>query len=123
MGEEFRSVVALIVGAIVLVVCYIKLFLKGRSFNQRFVERAKAQGSFTTATLIDHKCRLGNDESGSSYFQNDRMKCTYEYKVNGTSYKKKMTFQSPFSFQVSRCFSEIREHESYFLLSVFLHLL
>lgn len=94
MGEEIRSNVALIVGAIVLVVCYIKLFLKGRSFNQRFVERAKAQGSFTTATLIEHKCRLGNDESGSSYFQNDRMKCTYEYKVNGTSYKKKMTFQS-----------------------------
>ena len=53
MGEEIRSNVALIVGAIVLVVCYIKLFLKGRSFNQRFVERAKAQGSFTTATLIE----------------------------------------------------------------------
>ena len=89
MGEEIRSNVALIVGAIVLVVCYIKLFLKGRSFNQRFVERAKAQGSFTTATLIEHKCRLGNDESGSSYFQNDRMKCTYEYKVMGRLIKRK----------------------------------
>ena len=95
MSEEIRSTIALIAGAIVFVVCYIKLFLKGKSLRQRFIERAKEQGSFTTATLIDHKRRLGNDESGNSYFQNDRLKCTYEYKVNGITYKKKLTFQSP----------------------------
>mgnify|MGYP004675663621 FL=1 len=95
MNEEIRSTIALIAGAIVFVVCYIKLFLKGKSSRQRFIERAKEQGSFVTATLIDHKRRLGNDESGNSYFQNDRMKCTYEYKVNGITYKKKLTCQSP----------------------------
>lgn len=95
MGEEVRSAVALIAGAVVLVVCYIKLFLKGRSFNQKFVEKAKAQGNYTTATLIDNKLRLGNDESGNANFKNDRMKCTYEYTVHGVSYKKKITFQSP----------------------------
>ncbi|WP_440526303.1 hypothetical protein, partial [Simiaoa sp.] len=36
-----------------------------------------------------------HDESGNANFKNDRMKCTYEYKVNGISYKKKITFQSP----------------------------
>ena len=69
MNEEIRSTIALIAGAIVFVVCYIKLFLKGKSSRQRFIERAKEQGSFVTATLIDHKRRLGNDESGNSYFQ------------------------------------------------------
>lgn len=95
MSEEVRSAIALMAGAIVLVLCYVKLFLKGRSFNQKFVEKAKAQGHFATATLIDNKLRLGNDESGNANFKNDRMKCTYEYKVNGVSYKKKITFQSP----------------------------
>lgn len=95
MSEEIRSGIALIAGAIVLVLCFIKLFLRGRSTNQKFIEKAKAQGNFTTATLIDNKLRLGNDESGNANFKNDRMKCTYEYKINGISYKKKITFQSP----------------------------
>ena len=95
MSEEIRSTIALIVGAIVLVLCYVKLFLKGSSLNQNYIERAKAHGWFTTATLIDSKLRLGNDESGNAYFKNDRMKCTYEYRVNGIPYKKKIEFQSP----------------------------
>lgn len=95
MSEEIRSAVALITAAIVLIVCYIKLFLRGHSTNQKFVEKAKAQGNFTTATLINNRLRLGNDESGNANFKNDRMKCTYEYKINGISYKKKITFQSP----------------------------
>lgn len=65
MSEEIRSAIALIAGALVLVVCYIKIFLKGRSFNQKFMEKAKKQGCYTTATLIDNKLRLGNDESGN----------------------------------------------------------
>lgn len=69
MSEEIRSAIALTAGAIVLILCYVKLFLKGRSFNQKFVEKAKAQGNFTTATLIDNKLRLGNDESGNANFK------------------------------------------------------
>lgn len=95
MREEIRSAIALTASVIVLVVCYIKLFLRGRSTNQKFIEKAKAQGNFTTATLVDNKLRSGNDESGNASFKNDRMKCTYEYKMNGISYKKKITFQSP----------------------------
>ena len=41
MSEEIRSAIALIAGALVLAVCYIKIFLKGRSFNQKFMEKAK----------------------------------------------------------------------------------
>lgn len=95
MSEEIRTTIALIVGAIVLVICYIKLFIKGRSHNQKFIENAKEKGNYTTGKLIDNKLRLGNDESGNANFKNDRMKCTYEYIVNGVSYKKKITFQSP----------------------------
>lgn len=95
MSEEIRSTIALIAGAIVFVACYVKIFLKESSFNQNFVEKSKAQGCFTTATLADNKIRLGNDESGNAYFKNDRMKCIYEYRVNGVSYKKKIVFQSP----------------------------
>lgn len=95
MNEEMRTIIALIAGAIVLVISYIKLFLKGRSYNQKFIDRAKAKGNYTTATLVDNKLKLGNDDSGNANFKNDRMKCTYEYIVNGTTYKKKLTFQSP----------------------------
>ena len=41
MSEEIRSAIALIAGALVLVVCYIKIFLKGRSFNQKFMENVE----------------------------------------------------------------------------------
>ena len=95
MSEELRLAIALICGLIILSIGYIKLFLKGRSRKQRFIENAKAKGNYTTGKLIDSKLRLGNDESRNESFRYDRMKVTYEYFVNGVSYKKKMVFQSP----------------------------
>ena len=97
MHEELRTTIALIGGAIVFAVCLHRFFrgLKGHSAKDRWIEKATANGTYTTATLIRNKLILGNDESGNSYYKNDRMKCTYEYVVDGVSYKKKLTFQSP----------------------------
>lgn len=95
MSEEIRGAIALVAGAIVLVLCYVKLFLRGRSFKQKFIEKAKAKGYFTKAALIDNKIRYGVSDSDNENFKNESMKCTYEYWVNGVSYKKKLTFHSP----------------------------
>lgn len=95
MNETIRALIALLAGTVVLIVCYINVILKGKSHKQKLIEKAKATGNYTTATLIKNELLLGNDESGNANFKNDRMKCVYEYKVNGISYKKKITFQSP----------------------------
>lgn len=94
MSEEKRTVVALIAGAVVFVICYIKLFLKGHSRKQKFIEKAEAKGHYKTATLIDSISICGNPEAKSSYCKYDRMECIYGYKVNGVSYRKKLTFRS-----------------------------
>lgn len=47
------------------------------------------------SNLCWYKRVIGNDESGNSYFKNDRYKIKYSYQVNGKTYYKKITFQSP----------------------------
>lgn len=94
MSENLKMIIAVVAGIIVFVICCIKLF-KGKTSKEKFIINAKEKGNYTTATLVDNKLRLGNDESGNASFKYDRMKCTYEYQVNGISYKKRITFQSP----------------------------
>lgn len=97
MSENLKAVIAVGAGTIVLIICYIRLIFKGRSksYKERFIERAKAEGNVAEATLVDTKLRLGNDESNNSYYKNDLMKATYQYTVRGKTYKKKLKFQSP----------------------------
>ena len=59
-----------------------------------FIKKAEAKGHYKTATLIDSIRICGNPEAKSSYNRYDRMKCIYEYRVNGVSYKKKLIFRS-----------------------------
>ena len=94
MSEEKRMAISLIAGAIVFVLCFIKVFLKGRSRKQKLIDKAAAKGHYQTATLIDAISICGNPDANSSYYRHDRMKCIYEYKVNGVSYKKKLKFRS-----------------------------
>lgn len=94
MSEEKRMVISLAAGAIVFVMSFIKVFLMGRSRKQKFIDKAQAKGHYQTATLIDSVSVCGNPDANSSYYRHDRMKCIYEYKVNGVSYKKKLTFRS-----------------------------
>lgn len=94
MGEETKEVIAVIAGVVVLLVGYIKLFFPERSHKYKFIKKAEAKGHYKTATLIDSIRICGNLEAKSSYSRYDRMKCIYEYRVNGVSYKKKLIFRS-----------------------------
>lgn len=88
MSEEAKEVIAVIAGVVVLLVGYIKLFFPERSHKYKFIKKAEAKGHYKTATLIDSIRICGNLEAKSSYSRYNRMKCIYEYKVNGVSYKK-----------------------------------
>ena len=93
MSEDLKMIIAVVIGTIVLAIGYIRMCFKGKTSKEKFIETARKKGNYTTATLIDNKLRFGNDENPS--FKYERMKCTYEYQVNGISYKKRITFQSP----------------------------
>lgn len=94
MSGEAKEVIAVIAGAAVLIAGYIKLFFPERSHKYKFIKKAEAKEYYKTATLIDSIRICGNPEAKSSYNKYDRMKCIYEYKVNGVSYKKKLIFRS-----------------------------
>lgn len=88
MSEEAKEVIAVIAGVVVLIAGYIKLFFPEHSHKNMFIKKAEAKGHYKTATLIDSIRICGNPEAKSSYNRYDRMKCIYEYRVNGVSYKK-----------------------------------
>ena len=94
MSEEAKEVIAVIAGGVVLIAGYIKLFFPEHSYKNKFIKQAEAKGYYKTATLIDSIRICGNPEAKSSYNRYDRMKCIYEYRVNGVSYKKKLIFRS-----------------------------
>ena len=94
MGGEAKEVIPVIAGVAVLIAGYIRLFFPNRSYKYKFIKKAEAKGHYKTATLIDSISICGNPEAKSSYHRYDRMKCIYEYKVNGVSYKKKLVFRS-----------------------------
>lgn len=94
LSGEAKEVIAVIAGVAVLIAGYIKLFFPERSHKYKFIKKAEAKGYYKTATLIDSIRICGNPEAKSSYNKYDRMKCIYEYKVNGVSYKKKLIFRS-----------------------------
>lgn len=94
MSGDTISIIALCAGAIILVAGYIRLFFNVPSRTQKFIEKAKEDGNYATATLVKSKLRHGTDDLGDT-FRHDRMKCIYEYQVDGVVYKKKLTFESP----------------------------
>lgn len=93
-AKEVIAVIAVIAGVVVLIAGYIKLFFPEHSHKNMFIKKAEAKGHYKTATLIDSIRICGNPEAKSSYNRYDRMKCIYEYRVNGVSYKKKLIFRS-----------------------------
>lgn len=87
-----RYVIPSIAVLIVFAIEYIKTFC---SKDDKFITKAKENGNYVTGNIIDRKFYYGNETSSSSRFRNHRIKVVYEYVVNGTSYKKKITFHSP----------------------------
>lgn len=95
MGESAKSVIVATIFFSILLAGYIRLFFKRKTRKDKFIEKAKAAGHCATGIVVKNKIAFGNDESGNSYFRNDRMKVVYEYKVGGKAYRKKLVFQSP----------------------------
>jgi len=62
--------------------------IKSKTRKRSFLEKMKIKGNVVIANLVNTKLYFGNDESSNSYFKNDRIKCIYEYVINGISYKR-----------------------------------
>ena len=94
MSDELYAAIALAVAIAAGTITYKKCRSKGTRKNN-FIERAKLGGYYTSADYVDSKVLLGNSESSDVYFRSKSLKCKYKYQVNGSTYYKYMTFQSP----------------------------
>ena len=88
MDEQIKYII-LLIGIIALVLCYIKLLVNGRFSKQRFIDKAEAKGHYTVARLIDIECI---EQTGNEHYRESKIKCTYEYRVSGISYKKEIVY-------------------------------
>ena len=88
MDEQIKYII-LLIGIIALVLCYIKLLINGRLSKQRFIDKAEAKGHYTVARLIDTECI---EQTGNEHYMESKIKCTYEYRVSGISYKKEIVY-------------------------------
>lgn len=95
MTDNFKLGIAIVFGLIVFIYLFITKVLNNKNRINKFIEKCELEGTKTEATCVSTKLVLGNDESGNSYFKNDRYKVKYFYQVNGKTYYKKITFQSP----------------------------
>ena len=94
MPEELYTAIALGVAITVGTITYKRCRNNGTRKN-KFIEQAKLGGYYTTGEYVDSKVLLGNPESSDIYLKSKSLKCKYKYQVNGVTYYKYMTFQSP----------------------------
>lgn len=105
---------ALLCGAITFIFLFIFVYLKGNTIGNRFVKKAKRKGCVTTGRVKKHvHRRLSRYETRHS-----SEIVTYEYFVNGKSYKKKITFTDigiviDYPEQVEIYYSKLRPSRSY----------
>lgn len=95
MSDSMAMNVALIVGLIVFVYNFVFVFLKGTSKKQKFIEKAKKQGNYTTGRQCKVKVYKGDITSNDENIRSDTFEVTYEYTVGGKIYKKKLCFNNP----------------------------
>ena len=94
MGEQNIRVISLAAGFIVLIIAYIRIFLNGKSGKQKFVEKAKKKGNYTSAKIVGSKRRIGRASSNNMYTKNDSYLVEYEYFVKGIRFSKKVRFHT-----------------------------
>lgn len=92
--DEILTAIAMVLTAVFGVFFY--KYLKNRKTrNEKFIEKAKAQGSCTEGHCVDSRLSFGAEESKSERFRYNSLKVKYRYTVNGIVYHKSLTFQSP----------------------------
>ena len=86
MSEDLQMNIALMCGFIVFIFSFIKVFLKGKSLKQRFIEKANQGGHITEGICVNTKRIHGNRKSKSQYNKYDKLVVKYEFVVNGYKY-------------------------------------
>ncbi len=95
MSDELRVGIAVVLGGIILIAGWIRLYRPPfRTRKHKLIEAAKAKGNVVEGKLFKKRFIHGDRSSENEVTRNDAMKVTYEYQVDGISYYKKMTFQS-----------------------------
>lgn len=94
MTEEMITGIALVIAGVVGFTTY-KSKIGGMTKNQKFIEKAKKAGHYTVGEYEDSTVHLGNYNSSDVYMRSKSLKVKYKYQVNGLTYYKHMTFQSP----------------------------
>lgn len=91
MSENMVLMIGGLVGAIVFLYCLVFVVIKGKSRNQKFIEKAKERGCVTTAQFKDSKVVRGDPAERGSLGM-DQYTIIYQYFVNGIEYKKVMKY-------------------------------
>lgn len=94
MNETLMNGIVVAVGIAIVLTGYIRSGMNIKSRREKFIEKAKAQGHYTTGECVETKIRRGTNEPDDLY-QDDSLKVKYQYSVNGVTYTKKMSFESP----------------------------
>lgn len=92
--EELIVVFSLIVAGIVCRKYYVNCVKNGKSRKQKFIEKAKINGNFTSGKFVDVKIILADRDSSNPRMRSESRKVKYSYVVNGVEYFKYMTFQN-----------------------------
>ena len=94
MREELIGFVGIVIATLVSVT-YNKNFKKKGSKNFQFIQRAKKKGCVTEGVAVSSVHRSSFHGHEDPYLRNEAETVKYKYEVNGCTYYKKMTFQSP----------------------------
>lgn len=88
MTDDLRITIALVCGAILFVVLFVSVFLKGKTKGNQLMNRAKADGSTTVGRAVKNDYRRFTGPEGR--YRSEIV--TYEYFVAGKRFEKKITF-------------------------------
>lgn len=94
MSQDMILLISLLAGIVVCAFELRFLVFKGRSRNQRVVEKRKAKGCVTIGKMKDFKAVYGNGEDKGKEIGKDLYYVTYTYMVQGKTYKRTLCFES-----------------------------
>lgn len=88
MTDDLRITIALVCGAILFIVFFVSVFLKGKTKGNRLMNRAKTNGSTTVGRAVKNDYRRFTGPEGR--YRSEIV--TYEYFVEGKRFEKNITF-------------------------------
>ncbi len=98
--QDFMYMIPVVCGITVGILSAVKK-LKGKSSNQKFIEKAKQDGCVVNATLVDTWVNARNNNNSA---ENDdpSLHALYEYYVDGKKYTKGLYFYKSFGREHDR---------------------